>query len=629
MCERSLTAALLAVAFLAALATFGVAVLRRAFRGLTGLEQLAYGAPVGAVAVSLGLLVIASASRSLSPQLVGAAGLAALGFTALLARGTGARRAISLDRGSLVPALVIGGFTFRWAALWWDGFACDDAGALWAGFVNIWGDWAFHHGDVVSLAGGANLPPTHPRLADEPWGYHYLAAFTASAMVQIGLAPAAALSLQTFVFSGLIAVGCYAFARRLTDGDRPVAALALVLFLLGGGLEWWLPLRDALFADPGTATALWDRSALKAANFEWENLYFALIATQRGFLYGLPLTLLILTLLLQGVRQREGRAFVAAGVIAGFLPFAHLSSLLALALITPVLFLLFPSRHWLLFFGIWVSLAAPQLYVQQGGHSADISRARFHVGWVAAPDPWVWFWLKNLGLTLPLLVAALWRRDLLRPLNRRFLVGLMAVFVLANVGIFQPWDWDNMKALTYWFLGASVLIAAWIASIWRNRRHPIVRGALVLVVMTLTLSGVLLNFHQLLGRDRHILLTAEEMEVARRIRVTTPPGAVFAIGLQHNHPVVVATGRRVVLYYGGWLWTFEPFHQRQADLEAIYALAPRTNDLLRAYDVSYVVIGPWEREHFRPDLAGFRSRFPTLFRTATYEVFAVSMATGP
>jgi hypothetical protein len=54
-------------------------------------------------------------------------------------------------------------------------------------------------------------------------------------------------------------------------------------------------------------------------------------------------------------------------VVAGLLPLAHLGSLLGLALITPFLFLLFSSRGWVLFFGAWVAIAIPQLYLQQGG----------------------------------------------------------------------------------------------------------------------------------------------------------------------------------------------------------------------------------------------------------------------
>jgi hypothetical protein len=79
----------------------------------------------------------------------------------------------------------------------------------------------------------------------------------------------------------------------------------------------------------------WDQSIQDDYGFNWQNMFFALIEPQRGYLYGLPLALLILTLLLVGVQHWEWKFFAVAGVIGGTLPLAHTSTLVALALITP------------------------------------------------------------------------------------------------------------------------------------------------------------------------------------------------------------------------------------------------------------------------------------------------------
>ena len=84
-----------------------------------------------------------------------------------------------------------------------------------------------------------------------------------------------------------------------------------------------------------------------------------------------------------------------AGVVAGLpLPFAHLGTLLALALVTPLFCLLFPSRQWALFFGVWAAMAMPQVWVQQDGPGAA-GAMRIELGWMAAADPWLWFWLET------------------------------------------------------------------------------------------------------------------------------------------------------------------------------------------------------------------------------------------
>ena len=101
---------------------------------------------------------------------------------------------------------------------------------------------------------------------------------------------------------------------------------------------------------------------------------------------------------------------------------------------------------------------------------------RIELGWLAAPDPWLWFWLKNLGLFVPLSLVALMRGDthwrLMPDVSSR---ASCRVFVIANVVVFQPWAWDNTKVLAYWFLAGCILVAALLSRCLGER------GALVRV----------------------------------------------------------------------------------------------------------------------------------------------------
>jgi hypothetical protein len=316
---------------------------------------------------------------------------------------------------------------------------------------------------------------------------------------------------------------------------------------------------------------------------------------------------------------------VIAGLAAGLLPFAHQGTLLALALTTPFLFLLAPSRRWILFFGVWVALALPQLAPMLRDGPGALSATRVHVGWIAAPDQWTWFWLKNLGLFLPLAIVGLLWRGALAPPARRFLLGLMPAFVVANLFVFQPWDWDNTKLLTFWFLATCILAAAVITALWRTLRAPIMRAALGIVVASLMLSGVLVNVNQALGHDRYVLLTREEMDLAREIRERTPPHALIATGMRHNHPVTVLTGRRVLIGYTGWLWSHGlKYAQQESDLRSILAFSPDARRLMSHYGVDYVVIGPEEREQLGAREDDFAARYPCVIRTARYRVFEIS-----
>jgi hypothetical protein len=638
-------AVLATLVLLAVMSALGVALLRRVASVLDPLEQVVYGSPLGVVVASLVLLTLACIVGRLSAMLVVAVGAACVGgavllwpdwrsLAALRTRLLNQRASSGITAWSLVgswpgitllPLVVIGVFVLRWALFWASALNYTPDG-LWAGHINIWGDWPQHLGDVTSFAYSANFPPMHPRLVGHHYDYHYLPALTAAAFVKLGLDPTTALTLHSFLFSVLVTLGLYAFARRLTD-DRGVAALTLVLFLVGGGLGWVLTVAEINNSHSLLGTLLqqpWNASRQGAANFRWENIYFAFIMPQRGYLYGLPLGLLCLTLLLAAVETNEARLFGLAGIVVGLLPLAHLSTLLSFALIMPFLCLLFPSRWWLLFFGVWVALAVPQLYFQQGGERGATAALRLQVGWIASPDSWPWFWLKNLGAFVPLWLVALAQRDLLPAQSRRFLWGFMPVFVIANLVVFQPWDWDNHKVLVYWFLAVCILVAALLMWTWRQQSSLVVRGMLAVVVLTMTLSGLLINLHQLLGKDRYQLANLEEIAVAEAIRLQTPEQAVFAVGLQNNHPVPMLTGRSVVMSYPGWLWTHGiDVTERERDLREIYALSENAPALLQKYRVDYVVIGPNERNDLAANVPAFQARYPNVISTPNYAVFDV------
>src|ERR1043165_2391001 len=104
---------------------------------------------------------------------------------------------------------------------------------------------------------------------------------------------------------------------------------------------------------------------------------------------------------------------------------------------------------------------------------------RFHLGWIAGATPWPWFWLLNLGLFLPLAVVGFAWRDALPPRARRFLLAFLPAFAVPSLFLLLPWDWDNTKVMTFWFLSTCVLAAGVIAAAWRRVHAPVARALLV------------------------------------------------------------------------------------------------------------------------------------------------------
>jgi hypothetical protein len=86
------------------------------------------------------------------------------------------------------------------------------------------------------------------------------------------------------------------------------------------------------------------------------------------------------------------------------------------------------------------------------------------------------------------------------------------------------------------------------------------------------------------------------IQVAQWVRQHTSPTAVFAVADEHNSPIPTLAGRRVLIGYPGWLWTYglPDYTQKGEDEKRILDGDPSTPALVKKYRVDYVMIGPQE-----------------------------------
>lgn len=621
-----------ALAFLGALSLAGIVLLRVLLPWLSTLELLAYGPVAGTVVGSVLVLGLAIPFGLLAAT-IGVAVFSATGAFLFWPRGGGAAGFVERGRRLTIgvarqvgwwPGVVIGLIVVRLVFLWTSALTVDEQG-LWAGHEYIWSDWTLHLGDTTSFAYTDNFPPTHPRLADAPIAYHYLISVTAAGMVVLGMDPIHALPLQSFLFSVSLVLALFAFGLRLGTG-RAVAALGMVLFVFGGSLGWLL-LFDGGAASPIEAllTNPWDAVAQREENFRWLNPYIALVMSQRAALYGIPLVLLVLTILFVAARAAGWRAFALAGLLAGFLPIAHISGFAALGMIVPFLVVLFPHRGWIAFLATWALLGGIILFGVQGGEARASSSLRWEPGWLTGDDAWPWFWVKNFGLYLPLAAVGLLVRGLLPNDTRRMLVAFLPIFVVANTFILGAYDWDNSKVLLYVFLALAIASAAALVRLWNVQRDVLTRALVGVAVLTMIGSGLLANASQLMGNDRLLLAGPADLEVAAWAREETAPDAIFAVGLEHNDPIPMLAGRRVITSYRAWITNLglDPSRQ-EADLRAIMRFDEAAPELIARYGIDYVAIGDWEVDELDANVEAFASRYETAFESDAYRVFDVS-----
>jgi len=235
-----------------------------------------------------------------------------------------------------------------------------------------------------------------------------------------------------------------------------------------------------------------------------------------------------------------------------------------------------------------------------------------------------WFWFKNTGLFIPLLVAALLWKDEKYLISRRLLLFSLPFtlcFIIPNVLKLAPWVWDNVKVLFYWWIAGAPIVALLLARLWEGKAWNRVLAAGLFVV--LTLAGGLDVFALVTGQGEYQEFDRNGVTFAEIIKQQTPPRAMILHAPIHNTPIFL-TGRRSLMGYPGHIWTHGiDFGQREADIRTIYSGSPEATALLSKYGVDYVVIDPQEHS-VMPVNTAFFSRYPEVANIGEYHLYKIA-----
>jgi hypothetical protein len=559
-------------------------------------------------------------------------------------------------------------------------------GEIYTGVDNNLGDLPFHLSIITGFLFGDNFPPVHPEYAGARLTYPFVVDFVAAMFARAGATLEDALFLENFVLALALVGLLYRFALKLTGGDRVAALITPALALLSGGLGWWVFAREWSGGSLGFFEFLnrlpHDYTITSNGAFRWGNAITTLLVPQRGLLLGLPLALVVITQwwMAMGDEDEGGRAqgeglkeeeanirgqklragkkakrvakaqsepppvpslpflsfsvspavarMIGAGAVAGLLPLAHAHSFVVLMLMGGCLALLFPRwRAWFIFFAVALLLAAPQMWWATRESAARAgSFFGWQFGWDRGEQDVFWFWFKNTGLFIPLLVAALvWRggRDGAVVPKRLLLFYLpfTLLFVISNAGKISPWIWDNIKVLYYWYVASVPLVALLLARLWRL--HVATRVATVVLLLTLTAAGALDVWRVVSEASEQREFDSKGIAFAEIIKAQTPPRSLILHAPTYNHPVYL-TGRRALMGYAGHLWSQGiDYVPREAELRRMYAGAPDAESLLAKHGVEYVVVGPLERSATPVNEQFFR-RFTKVGETSGYSLYKVA-----
>ena len=520
---------------------------------------------------------------------------------------------------------------------------------LYAGTGGTWADWAAHLSYAGSFAYGANFPPQLPLDQGHHLPYPFMIDFLAASLVPLGSSLATSLVLSSALLAFAFAPVMYLAGLRLT-GSRPVAALAPFIFTLSGGLGFSYFFGD-LQANGLAVLAHLPRaySAIAADNYVWLTPLIASMLPQRSTLFGFAIVLIVLALLFTAVEKPGWTTFMFAGVVTGLTPAFHVHAYGTCVALAAFWVLLHRRREWVAFFVPALALGIPVVLWLLPESGAQI---RVQLGWLAMTgghnDNVVWFWLKNLGLFIPLLVYAQSTGNLLPARFAAYLPGWLRFltevgrpllptaylkhfgpmwlwFVVPNIWLFHPWDWDNQKFFVYWALLGSLLVAAVVVRAARAGLPGAV--AAVAMMLVLCLAGGLDAARNTDFTVSSIRFTDNAgLDVAAWSRNHTAPHAVFLAAYNHDSPISTLGARRVVLGYPGWIWTYgiSDWVGHELDVQAMFQGRPEAPDLVRRYNVKYVVIGPQELQApFSANEAYWQSNGVLVYSNAEYHVYKV------
>ncbi len=544
--------------------------------------------------------------------------------------------------------------------LFFDRAIFENKDGIFTGGSNNLGDLPFHLGAIFSFTDGNNFPPENPSFAGAKFTYPFLADFIAACLVKLGASVKDAMFLQNVTLGFSLVVLFERFAFGLTK-NRLASKIAPVIFLLSGGLGFVIFFRDYWQDGRGLfefLQALPMDYTIRPQTLRWGNPLIVLFMTQRGFLLGMPIVLIVLTYLwktfstveTENSGEETGNSakksfilhyspMIFIGLLAGTLPLIHVHSLFVLFIISAFLFFfdLTKRREWIVFGGCVSLVAIPELIWSLTGSATNLSKfVGWHWGWDAGETNIFIFWIANLGVFTPLLLVSLFliyrhkesAKDQLPITNYqllKFYAPFAFIFILSNTVKLAPWEWDNIKVLIYWFVASVPLVAWLLARLWE--KDSFFKVIVVTSVIILTLSGTLDIWRVLSKQINYLVFSKDAVKIAEQIKQKVPPKALFLNAPTYNSPIVLA-GRLSLMRYTGHLSSYGiDYEPREKEIQRIYEGSALAESFLQKNKIEYILVSPDEESYLRQNdliLKGdFFEKYPKIAEAGEFKVYKI------
>ncbi len=511
------------------------------------------------------------------------------------------------------------------------------ASGLFAGHENVWSDWSLHiaMANIFAFKSPTYWLSYHPLYADGKFTYPFLTNFLSGMLMRLGMSLEQSFSLPSIALTFILLAGLY-FLFYLLTGSKKLAVVAVFVFFLSAGPGFINFFKD-LWRNPSFSFLLYPLQDYgRYALYQWyaSNIAVGLLVPQRASLIGVTLgvwaVIGVLSVTLRDAKPERSvkiKILVIAGIFAGILPIAHAHSFIAVVTITGLL-CLFHYKKWRLlwYYILTTGVISSILYLTFiWGGVENSSFTQWHPGFSAQGDffDWLRMWILLWGVMLPVAAYGLYffRKSFDRSRWAIYIAGVV-LFAAGNLFYFQPIAWDNSKIFLWAYLIFSALAALVLGDIWAGR-HFSFKTIAVILFATLTLTGFF-ELVRLVQTGKHELLmtSTDDIQLGLEIRQKTDPFAVFLTAPSHNHFVMMWGLRPILMGFTAWVWNYGfNYYPREADMKKMFLGGDGTEDLIKKYKISYVVIGPSEVWDLHANEDYFRAYFPVAFRNSNYRIY--------
>ncbi len=499
------------------------------------------------------------------------------------------------------------------------------------GQINLYGDLVFHLSFINKFLLTNNILVGNPIFASTKPDYPIFADFITAQIAKV-TGVDFALFITTFLIGILTIYVMRNFILNFIKNDK-VVFLALLIFFLNGGFGFYYFFQDLASSHKPVIDFMTslprDYTDIKDNGYWWINVYTAYFLPQRTFLFAFPITITILNLLYLGYKKSKTTLFIIAGLLAGTLPIVQAHSLFFIFIISSFFSLLTIASskfnkivilNWLVFALATAILAVP-LFHAISSISNPLKFIKIAPGWVSKENL-IWFWLKNLGIFAPALICAiLWlfkKRNLLI-----IYLPFILIFIISNIFVFQPWNFDNSKLLIYWYFASCIIVAYFLYDklLSEDKLKKIIA---VVIIFIMIFSGSLDLFKTFTKVTNYQIFSKQDLAIAESVKLLTPKNSLFVTASNHNHPIPALTGRSTLVGFHGWLWTHGlSYEDRANDINKIYFGGKIAEDLIAKYKINYITIGPLERQEFQIS-ENYFNQFPQTNLAADWRLYDVT-----